>query len=148
MRTLTEPGKLGKRLTVAQKQAVVSAVVSGRTQTSVAAEAGINPDTVRTLVRSSLGDDWKGNFNASLGPVSQVIVKAATDETDVHKAAISGFKLFAGLGLLQGEGNQVNLLIQLNNALPDDLKLDLVSTHDVVDITPSDGKQHNANALR
>ena len=54
----------------------------------------------------------------------------------MHAAAGSGFKLLQGLGILGSDtsGTTINVVIGSLNAMPADMRAELVGTSDVIDI--------------
>ena len=131
------------RLTETQKQAIIGTLALGHTQADVAAMFKVHPNTLGQLwknvkkeTNSPLSStDWRSILDSALGPVAKTIRKAVKDDAELYKAAISACKLLTGLGFLRGENdNSTSLLIQLNNSLPEDLRLDIIETPDVIDV--------------
>lgn len=121
--------KHGKRLTEAQKRAVIAAVASGETRIDVATRFGLNRNTVSDLCKSiehidgsDLSTGWRSRLGDELCADSVNAIKASiTDRLDVHKAASTATAHLKGVGVYASEANtQVSVLVQGVAGLPKD----------------------------
>lgn len=148
-----------RRLSEAQKRAIVAAVATGLTQKQVAQRFKVHPNTVSTLCKpvvsvqeGPLSPHWRTTLqNEAPEKAVKAIVRSLDDEIDVHKAASTGIATLKGLGHLANEGGNTTIFMQQINALPADwasqfavtpsptgcgLLPDNGATTDVIDVTP------------
>lgn len=133
------------------KAAIVSQVMAGASQASIAQDLGIHRNTVSRLVQdvAKLGGDpskldWRKRLADDLPSKSvDAIERSVSDTEDVHRAASTGLSVLKGLGHLANDAPTTNvaIVIQQINSLPEDLRQhylcsDVVTQHVTSDVTP------------
>lgn len=136
-----------KRLTPAQRTAIVAQVASGQTNIAVAQQFGVHVNSVSRLVsavRQQVKDtvlDRESRQAPQVKALAQVISDDAKlaihasvqDRDDVHKAAGTGLSWLKGTGELAGD-NQVNVFIGALREMPADVRDEYLSI-DATDAT-------------
>lgn len=118
-----------RRLSEAEKQSIVAAVATGKSQTQVAIEFGVHRNTVwalcqpvKEIANSPLNPGWRSKLNETLPQLSvDAIERSVKDTDDVHKAAGTAIQHLKGIGVLASENSsQVNVFVQQIQGLPAD----------------------------
>ncbi len=121
--------KHGKRLTEAQKRAIVASVAVKGSMQLVAQEFGVHRNTVAQLVNSvrqnvkvSELSGWRDKLTNELPAQSvDAIQRSINDLGDPHKAASTALSHLKGIGALQGDQAIVNVMVNAISSLPPDL---------------------------
>ena len=134
-----------------QRQAIIVAVSSGRSQTSVAKEFGVHLNTVNRIINTvrnttkqagitASGSDWRQSQTQR----AVRAVDAGLDATDdPYKRATIGVQALKGLGVYVGDnaGSTTNVFIAQMQNLPADWREKYVRSEDVIDATVVAGMQ-------
>ncbi len=139
--------KPSKRLSEAQKYAIVAAVTTGETQQSVAKRFKVNPNTVCTLVKSvkqisqgPLSPTWRTRLAEQIPADSVDAIHASVlDREDVHKAASTGIAILKGIGVLASENSStVNIFMNDVARLPADWQKEYFNVDDAQPVDATD----------
>lgn len=151
------PSNKGVRITPASRAAIAAQVIAGATQTSVASQFGVHPNTVYNIVkdvRENGADpaqlDWRKRLSETLPTKAVSAIERSIDDTeDVHKAANTGVQVLKGLGHLAGDqgATNVTVIVQAIQSLPADIRAMYLSNDDVIEVTPECDKD-NTSTLR
>ena len=135
-----------KRLTPAQRTAIVAAVAQGQTIGQVAQQFGVHRNSVSILVnavRKQVPNSVIALQRETVQTVVQhisngardAIQRSVNDLQDVHKAATTGLSWLKGTGELAGDGGStLNVFFSQVNNLPADWQAKYVSNEEFIEV--------------
>jgi len=135
-----------KRITPAQRSAIVAEYASGKTIGQVAQQFGVHRNSVSVMVnnvRKQANSPALATHAVQTKALAQLISdeaklavqRSVQDLVDVHKAAGTGLSWLKGTGELNGDGTTVNVFVGAIRELPADLRGEYLSIdEDIVDV--------------